>query len=86
MASLNKVELTAEWDWSSETYQVTGHVEFMFGATRYRLALSQNVLMPTAYANVSDQVEHVFIDIASALGKLNNAQLTLEADEVQPYL
>lgn len=86
MAALNKVELTAEWDWSSETYQVTGHVEFMFGATRYRLALSQNVLMPTQYANVADQVEHVFIDIAGALGKLNNAQLSLEADKVDTYL
>lgn len=86
MANLNNVQLTAQWDWNSETYRVTGTVEFMFGATLYRLKLDQQVLMPTAYANVADQVEHVFIDIAGALGKLNNAQLTLEADEVQQYI
>lgn len=86
MANLNDAELKIEWDWQSETYKVTGKVRFLFGATRYTLKIDQQVIMPTQYANVADQVEHVFIDVAARLGKLNNAQMTLEADEEVPYL
>lgn len=86
MANLDSAGLEITWDWSNEQYHVTGHVTFVFGGTRYRLALDQFVTVPHEYANVADQVEHVFIDIAGQLGKLNNAQLTLEADKVQTYL
>lgn len=82
MANLNGADLKIEWDWRVEQYKVTGHVEFMFGANRYRLALSQHVIVPNEYANIADQVEHIFIDIAGQLGKLNNAQLSIEADQV----
>ena len=82
MANLNGAELKIEWDWAREQYAVTGHVEFMFGANRYRLDLSQHVKVPTEYANVADQIEHIFIDIAAQLGKLNNAQLSIEAVQV----
>ena len=86
MANLSRVEFEAEWDWASETYVVQAQIRFMFGATMYNLTVNQRVTMPTEYANVADQVEHVFIDIAGQLGKLNNAQMTLEADEMKHYL
>ena len=86
MANLNGADLKIEWNWGAEAYDVTGHIEFMFGATRYRLKINQQTKIPVEYANVADQVEHLFIDIAAQLGKLNNAQLTLEADTVETYL
>ena len=82
MANLDTADLSINWDWSNEQYHVTGHVTFLFGGARYRLSISQFVTVPTEYAHVADQVEHVFIDIAAQLGRLNDAQLTLEADRV----
>ena len=86
MANLDSAGLEINWDWSNEQFHVVGHVVFVFGGTRYRLGINQFVTVPTEYANVADQVEHIFIDIAGQLGKLNNAQLTLEADKVETYL
>ena len=86
MANLARVELDATYDWSTEDFHVIGKVHFLFGATAYVLGIDQHVSIPTEYANVADQVEHVFFDIAGRLGRLNNAQLTLEADEVKTYL
>lgn len=87
MADVTSMHLEAEWDWQTEDFAVTGHVTFMFGATRYRLAIEQHVQEATAlYNSVADQVEHIFIDVAAALGKLNNADMTLVAVEEKPYL
>lgn len=86
MANLSKFSLSAEWNWATEKFDVTGSVTFMFGATMYTMLLNQQVIMPNEYSNVCDQIEHVFIDVSERLGRLSNAQLTLEASEVQPYL
>lgn len=86
MANLDSANLAVNWDWQVEQYKVTGDVTFVFGGTRYKLRIDQHVIVPNEYANVADQVEHIFIDIAGQLGKLNNAQLTLEADKVETYL
>lgn len=86
MASVSSAKLEATWNWQTECYDVTGNIEFMFGATRYKLEISEDVHVPTEYSHVADQVEHIFLDIAQRLARLNNAQMTLEAVEVQPYL
>lgn len=86
MAALCKFSLSAEWNWSTEQYNIEGSVTFMFGATMYTLLINQQVIMPTEYVDIAAQVEHVFIDVAAAMGKLSNAQMSIAADEVQPYL
>lgn len=85
MANITACSLNAEWDWGHEKFHVTGTVTFMFGADMYKLTIDELVMVPSEYTDVAAQLEHIFMDLSAGLGKLGNARLSVEAEQVRPH-
>ena len=86
MANLHEADIKINWSWSLEKFHVTGHVDFLFGGTKYRLKLDQHVVMEPTLISIQDQLDHILIQIATNLGKGTGADLAEHAVVVQTFV
>lgn len=86
MANVESFSIEGKWDWTTETFQITGVIEFLFGCTLYTLDLEESAPPLHPELCISHQIEALLRHVTEHLGKFNNAQLTTKARSDRPII